>query len=233
MKAPRWVGRTVRWGLVLAAAATVLAIAGIAYLAGRIPSKALAPHATRAPSATGIAAEPIPQFESHTCGLLALSSAYATYGLSADDENLRFRLGVDRPANPLDGSTTGTLHPDLYRVLGQDGFVYRNLDPAAVDAVEELRRHLAGGDAALLLIVRPENGNLHWIMTDGWDDERRLRIVDSLAPTARTEPAADFVRRQVVSIVAIRPAEGRAAPPDPHADGLAEMERVRRRLAGR
>ena len=212
-----------------------LLFAGIVVLvvamASRIPSKASYPHADSAPRSAPVSAEPILQLENHTCGFLSLAAAYTKYGLSPEDENLRFRLGVDRPANPLDGSTTGTLHPDLFRVLKQDHFDYWLIDPGSEDTPSALREHFSSGNAVLLLISRRENGNLHWVMSDAFHDQE-LRIVDSLREVAYTEPANAFIRRHVLSIIAIRPART-DSPLDlkPHADGLAELAEVRSRLA--
>ena len=155
------------------------------------------------------------------------------YGLSPESENLRYRLGVDRPANPLDSTSTGTLHPDIFRVLSQDKFAYEVLDPAHSETISWLRKHLSGGDAALILIARRENGNLHWIMTDGFDGAD-LRIVDSLHESAYTEPLGEFLRDFVLSIITIKP-NSNSMPPktDPYSDGLDELKRVRKRIKHR
>ena len=69
-----------------------------------------------------------PQTEPHTCGLHSLRSIYRAYGLNPDEHELRERLGVDTPANPADPTSTGTLQPDISRVLAQDGFLIHALD---------------------------------------------------------------------------------------------------------
>ncbi len=226
------------WQIRVVCITAFIALSGIALLIGlasivvsNVPAKMEAPHAEQQPARTEEAAGPILQFENHTCGLLTLSAAYRVYGLSPVEENLRLRLGVDKPANPLDSTSTGTLHPDLLRVLVQDGFDYSLLEPP--QEATALRDHLDGGDVALLLIARRQNGNLHWVLTDSREDDR-LRIVDSLAAEAYQEPMLEFLESCVLSIVAIKPAAaGAEANLDAaHVDGLAELARVQRRRGG-
>jgi hypothetical protein len=227
------------WQIRVVCITAFIALSGVALFIGlasivvsNVPAKMDALHAQTQPAQparTDDAATPILQFESHTCGLLTLSAAYRVYGLSPREENLRLRLGVDNPANPLDSTSTGTLHPDLLRVLMQDGFAYSLLEPPR--EVRELRSHLDGGDVALFLIARRQNGNLHWVLTDGCEGDH-LRIVDSLAAEAYEEPVADFLETCVLSIVAIKPAAGDAEAnlDAAHVEGLAELARVQRRL---
>lgn len=208
----------------------VIAIASLALIVlSNLPGKTDAPHAFVQPERIAGVATPILQFEKHTCGLLALSAAYRMYGLEPADENLRTRLGVDLPANPLDSTSTGTLHPDLLRVLVQDGFEYALQDPAR--GTESLRAHLSKGNVALLLIARRQNGNLHWVLADACRDDQ-LRIADSLEAQAYHEPLVAFTETCVLSIVAIRPSRisGEGDVEQAHIDGLAELNRVRARL---
>lgn len=171
---------------------------------------------------TGLAAQPIPQLESHTCGLLSLSAAYRVYGLSPEAENLRARLGVDNEAVPLDDGSTGTLHPDLFRVLAQDGFAWSCLAP---DDADGLLRHLDHGQVALLLIIRAESGGLHWVLTDEREGTM-IRVVDSLIAQPQMV-AVDAYLRRALSIVALRPADGAAMSISAaHQAGVAEMLRV-------
>lgn len=197
-----------------------------------ISSKSGAWHSDDRPTQTATTTAPIPQFEDHTCGFLALAAAYRAYGLDPEAENLRFRLGVDRVANPYDAESTGTLHPDLLRVIRQDRFAYTFLDPTNATSQQSLCEHLQQQQLALLLITRRENGNLHWVAADQCEDER-FRIVDSL----KDEPVWEddtFLSQHVVSIVCLRPTEaGDVADADPHLDGVAEMNRVRKRLNNR
>ncbi len=200
------------------------------YVLPRVSSKTNAPYEPGGPSVRQGDATPILQLESHTCGLLSLSAAYEIYGLSPDAKNLRFRLGVDRVAHPFDETSTGTLHPDLFRVLAQDQFRWTLIDPDAEDAATRLARHVDRGNVALLLIARRQNGRLHWVLTDGREGGA-LRIVDSLAAAPYPEPIDDFVGEFVLSIVALEPAD-RELPTSTaaHAEGLAEMARVSERM---
>lgn len=195
------------------------------YADNRVSTKVAIPDADAAARASGVAAEPIPQLERHTCGLLSLSAAYRVYGLSPEAENLRARLGVDNEAVPLDDGSTGTLHPDLFRVLAQDGFAWSCLAP---DDADGLLRHLDQGQVALLLIIRPESGGLHWVLTDAREGGM-IRVVDSLIDQPRMV-AVDTYLRRALSIVALRPADGAAMSVSAaHQAGVAEMLRVNER----
>lgn len=227
--------RIIAWSGATAVAATVLVCGGVgAAITARVGGKAGAPRSATFPQPRLADPEPILQLEDHTCGLLSLSSAYRAYGLSPEAKNLRFRLGVDRTAHPFDAESTGTLHPDLLRVLVQDGFRYHLLNPRRDDAADLLDAHLDSGNLALLLIRRRENGGLHWVLTDRLEQDA-LRIVDSLREDVYTEPGGEFIRDHVLSVIAVAPDGSRneAALSDAHADGLAEMNRVRRRLRDR
>ncbi|GEM_PF-2290012 len=238
MKVFSWIGRH-PW-------ISVLTVAGFACLScpvmilvvlinARMSGKSAAWHSPDPPSARAGDGQPILQLESHTCGLLSLSAAYALYDLPPDDKNLRYRLGVDVPANPLDSSSTGTLHPDLLRVLVQDGFTYEMPSPF-LDADVRLRNHLQTSNVALILIRRRETGGLHWVLADAMSGDN-LRIVDSLQTHPVSEPIAVYFDQCVLSVILIKP---NPSFPDPlgsgpavtqaHRDGAAELVRVKQRL---
>lgn len=202
----------------------------ITLITSRVGGKTDAWRSPALPAARGGDGEPIPQLESHTCGLLSLSAAYALYGLSPEEKNLRYRLGVDVPASPIDSTSTGTLHPDLLRVLVQDGFDC-SMPAVAAGGREALMAHLQGGDAALLLIRRRETGGLHWVLCDAIEGGN-LRIVDSLQPKPTVEPLDAYLAECVLSIILIRPAESGAEADihQAHREGAAEMIRVKQRL---
>lgn len=210
----------------------------------RVGEKGGAPRSSETPVERVADGEPIPQLEKHTCGLLALSAAYRMYGLSPEEKNLRFRLGVDTPAQPLDSTSTGTLHPDLFRVLRQDGFVFEMIDPLSTNAIDDVAGVIGRGECVLTLIRRRESGGLHWVLVDRADGET-MRVVDSLKDSPTDEASRAFLLECVLSLVAIRPseeeerarlradsrAEARAIS-EAHRQGLAEMARVRERLNG-
>lgn len=233
MRLRRWI-RWILFGLGIAAIALLaLFIVAAVYVLPRVSSKSDAPYSHATPQRRSGDAAPILQLESHTCGLLSLTAAYNVYGLAPDDKNLRFRLGVDRMAHPFDSTSTGTLHPDLLRVLAQDRFEFDLIDPGSDEGVARLASHLDGGDVAMMLIARRANGRLHWILADSRDGDH-IRIVDSLAAQPYDEPTEEFVRGFVLSIIAIRPTD--VDPGDLsgiHAAGIGEMNLVRRRLAER
>lgn len=238
MKIFSWIGRH-RWlALFIGTGLTCMSCPIwilVAPINARINRKSSAWYSPDPPSARAGAAQPILQLESHTCGLLTLSAAYTLYDLQLEEKNLRYRLGVDVPANPLDSSSTGTLHPDLLRVLVQDGFTYEMPSPF-LDADVRLRNHLQTGNVALILIRRRETGGLHWVLADALDGDS-LRIVDSLQTLPVTEPIADYFNHRVLSAILIKP---NPSFPDPlgsgpavaqaHGDGAAEMVRVKQRL---
>lgn len=211
----------------------VLLIAiGLTLVSTRVIGKDSAPRSADLARDRTADALPIPQLENHTCGLLSLSAAYKVFGLSPEDKNLRFRLGVDVAAQPLDSTSTGTLHPDLFRVLLQDGFAYELIDPSPNGALDHLLKHLGDREVALTLIRRPESGGLHWVLIDSVSVEG-LRVVDSLKPEPTNESAGAFLRECVLSLVVIRPAGAEASGNLARAnrEGLDEMRRVRARLA--
>jgi len=208
----------------------LLVIGVVAVIVMGISSKASAPRSMVSPQRPTEWATPIPQVESHTCGYLSLAAAYEAYGLSADDKNIRFRLGVDRAAHPFDEHSTGTLHPDLFRVLHQDGFSYAVIDPALESAAARICDHLDSEHMAMLLIQRRQNMALHWVLADNCSNER-IRIVDSLEAEPYYEPFGDFLENHVVSAVLIDTQRGGSVAP--HRDGTAEMNQVRIRIADR
>lgn len=220
-----------RIGALLAAIALALIIAAAIYIVPRVASKHHAPRSPDTPTHPVADAEPILQFESHTCGFLALSAAYRVYGLSPEAKNIRFRLGVDREAHPFDEHSTGTLHPDLLRVLVQDGFEYAFLDLRTPDSLGRLRAHLDAGNLALVLITIEESGGLHWVLADELESGR-LRIVDSLRREPYTRPARKFIDQRVLSVLLVRPARppGSLRVADAYAAATAELARVCRRM---
>ena len=173
------------------------------YIGPRVSGKRNAPRSMALPMARSGDAVPILQLEDHTCGFLALSAAYTVYGLSPEAKNLRYRLGVDTAAHPFDATSTGTLHPDLLRVLVQDGFSYALIDPGDDSASDLLTAHLGSANLALVLIKRRETGGLHWVLADG-ETDGKIRIVDSLAERVYEENIRAYLRESVLSIVADR-----------------------------
>ncbi|MBC8008781.1 MAG: hypothetical protein H7067_01630 [Burkholderiales bacterium] len=149
---------------------------------------------------------PIFQTEKHTCGLLALSSIYRSYGISPDERRLRARLGVDRPSILFDTSSTGCIQPDIYRVLGQDGFTYVNIPVNDASTTVKLQSHLSAGNPALALIRRRETGNLHWLVLSGLTGGQ-VTLYDSLQhdPYAESWPALQ--RECLIEILFVSPSQ--------------------------
>ncbi|MCB1228782.1 MAG: hypothetical protein KDN19_00855 [Verrucomicrobiae bacterium] len=197
----------------------------------RIDEKMLASHAISHPDRAAEILWPEQQFENHTCGLHALSAIYRGFGLNPESENLRIRLGVDIPAVPIDSTTTGTLHPDLLRVLAEDELAWRMIDPSLANATGEIAQSLAARHPLLILISRPENGHLHWIAADRFDGQN-LRVIDSLKASPTFFELDVFLRDQALSVIEIMPAPNDFKP-NAHLEGILEMNAVRQRLAAR
>ena len=141
------------------------------------------------------------QTDGHTCGYHAVSTIYKTYGLAPQLLKIRFRLGVDQKANPLDSTTLGTIHPDLVRVLTQDGFLCTFIDLSNVTtAVQKVEQIVSDKQTALCLIKRPETGNLHWTALAS-NELGEPVIADSLVEGRFIPDLTDYVNKNCVSII--------------------------------
>ncbi len=151
---------------------------------------------------------PEDQVEGHTCGFHALSSVYRAYGVDPEANRLRFRLGTDKRATNFDPESLGTLHPDMLRVLGQDGFDASVVfDAKSVTSLDRITAHLMSGHPVVALVRAP---GLHWIVLAparerGDDAEVTALIVDSLQMEAVIEPLRAFVADRVLSAVLVKP----------------------------
>ncbi|MGD9791780.1 MAG: hypothetical protein AB7Q00_14915 [Phycisphaerales bacterium] len=143
------------------------------------------------------------QTEGHTCGFHALSSIYRAYGLDPGAMRLRFRLGTDRRATNLDSESLGTIHPDILRVLDQDGFDATTLVAIGDGSAEQIRDHLKSGHPVLALI---RVSDLHWIVLTAIDGDDVV-VCDSLRSELACERFDDYVRERVLSAILIRPKE--------------------------
>lgn len=181
-----------------------------------------------APKPSSVASTPNAeiQTEPHTCGLHAMRSMYVAYGLNPDAFDLRFRLGTDEPAMRADKESTGTLHPDLYRVLAQDGFAVDPLDLDTAVASSALQNHLAWDQLALVVVYR---STYHWVLAGPGDDAGEVVVYDSLlAEPVRV--SIDALIEDALSITLVEPSDGEAiSASDSHAAGLAEMARLYQR----
>jgi hypothetical protein len=154
------------------------------------------------PAASPGAIVPEVQTEPHTCGLHSLSAIYIAYGLDPEALRLRFRLGTDKRFNNLAPSSRGTIHPDMLRVLRQDGFQVRVLFPGGEDTSRRLRDHLDSGHPAVALTKRSE---LHWVIISGRDGDDAV-VCDSLDPAPYRRPLAEYVSGDVYSLMLVAPA---------------------------
>lgn len=144
------------------------------------------------------------QVEPHTCGLHSLSSLYRAYGLEAEALRLRFRLGVDKPLNNFVPNSRGTIHPDMLRVLSQDGFLTTVVRPSSADASDRVSRHLAEGHFAVALTKVSE---FHWVVLAAGPElsQGRVEVCDSLHERKYLEPFEEYMTDQVYSILLVKP----------------------------
>ncbi|MEM7516103.1 MAG: hypothetical protein AAF368_04150 [Planctomycetota bacterium] len=176
--------------------------------------------------------QPLVQDEPHTCGLLAIAAVYRAYGQDPETLNLRFRLGTDRAAflgkGPRD--STGTLHPDILRVLEQDGWLVEIVPDLPVgERASSLRSHLVNSPALALVALEPSN-DMHWVALDS-AAPGSVRVVDSLKEGVLEVPVASWLDERVLSLLLLSPRVDRSKGTfSAHKEGTIEMVRVLKRL---
>lgn len=143
------------------------------------------------------------QVEAHTCGFHALSSIYRAYGLSPEEQRLRFRLGTDKPVSMLLSSETGTVPPDIFRVLQQDGFDSQQVRAGAGAALEVVGAHLRKGQAALAL-TKPKGW--HWVAVQGGTDGM-VRVCDSMKKDIGIRGLGEFLQNEAYVMILVWPME--------------------------
>ena len=148
---------------------------------------------------------PEKQVEGHTCGWHSVRSIYTSYDLETDRYMLRERLGVDAKAVPFFASTKGTVHPDILRVLDQDGFQFEHLDLKKVADLHRLHEHFEEGHYALVLINRRENQALHWVVFAGVEQGDYV-VVDSLSEEKYSEDLG-FLAENVQTTLLLKPSD--------------------------
>ena len=119
--------------------------------------------------------------------------------------NLRFRLGVDARGNVFDQTSLGTIHPDIYRVMFQDGFILSDVNLDSPEYKQPILSHLLNDHLVLLLIKRRQNGNLHWVLASSTPDksEENILIIDSLTEEPYEEPLIEFFPEFVVTALLV------------------------------
>ena len=151
--------------------------------------------------------EPLVQEDDFSCGYLALSAIYRSYGLDPSRARLRERLGTSVPAIPFVASSNGTLQPDLIRVLNQDGFRAQAINP--IKELSLLKRHLSGPHYVLALVRTEESGGLHWIVLSDFR-EGAFEIADSLVEGLHWKKEEEFVGPRFLQAILLSP-----GTPDP------------------
>jgi hypothetical protein len=159
------------------------------------------PAAPAHPTALPAVFRPEEQTEPHTCGLHALSSLYAAYSLDPRSLRLRFRLGVDKPFSNFIPDSLGTIHPDMLRVLHQDGFDTELLLPGSENTKSLLESHLDAGNSAITLIT--VHGEMHWVVLTARHDDKVV-VCDSLRAELYEEPLAGYLTDRVYSLVLVK-----------------------------
>jgi ABC-type bacteriocin/lantibiotic exporter with double-glycine peptidase domain len=164
------------------------------------------------------------QTDDFSCGFHALSAIYRSYHLDPAIARLRARLGTSRPAIPFVSGSNGTLQPDLFRVLQQDGFEAETIHPRDPEDRRKLVLHLYHGHYALALLKTERAGGLHWVVFTGQEDGV-VTVADSLRRGLQEERLDELTSGPLLSVILLRP--GQPAPGSPyyeaHASGLAAM----------
>ena len=174
------------------------------------------------------------QIEGHTCGFHCLETIYEAHGVNPSRAGLRDRLGVDETALPFAKDSTGSLHPDIYRVAFQDGFLPEALDLENPYFEEKLHDHLDKGCLAMALFKKKDSGILHWVVLSEVSTEK-VRIVDSLYLKPYWKTFAVFLEEEALSVImfSVPKDKPRWKIGEIHRSGVAEMNRVRKRLRKR
>lgn len=146
---------------------------------------------------------PVKQTDPHTCGYCGIVAIYNAYGLDHQAAGLRFRLGTDVQLNQLVDSSTGTIPPDMTRVLEQDGFTTQTVS-AANDQMGALTLvHLRAGHPALAVI---KVKGLHWVVLTS-ENDGQLTICDSLHDELYAKPTGAYLKNEVYGVMLVKPAE--------------------------
>ena len=151
------------------------------------------------------------QVEGHTCGYHAASTVYKAYGLDVNERRLRARLGIDNRSFLYDSTTTGCLHPDIYRAMDQDGFDAQALDLSSTSDSDTLKSHLEAGGLALALIHRHDSGVMHWVVlstVSGSD----MSVLDPLEPEVQSAPFQEYWESRLLSVIRVKPRASEPAP---------------------
>jgi ABC-type bacteriocin/lantibiotic exporter with double-glycine peptidase domain len=133
------------------------------------------------------------------------------YGLDVSERRLRDRLGVDNKSFLYDSTTTGCLHPDIYRVMDQDGFDAAALDLDSPSDSASLKSHLEAGELALALIHRHDSGVMHWVVL-GAINGSEVNILDPLESEIQSAPYQQYWEDRLLSVIKVQPRSGDPAP---------------------
>ncbi len=181
----------------------LLVVVGCVFLAGGpgyYSAKYAAVEGLDRPALERLAVVPEAQTEGHTCGLHSVRAIYVAYGVDPDEADLRFRLGTDKRAVNFDGDSMGTIHPDIVRVMGQDGFEADVVVMKGERAPGRVRAHLRSGHPVLAMVRAP---GLHWVVLDRIDGGEVV-VADSLVEGVYREDARSYIDERVLSAILVR-----------------------------
>jgi len=151
------------------------------------------------------------QVDEFSCGFHALSAIYRSHGVDPEEADLRYRLGTSARAIPFIKDSTGTLQPDLFRVLKQDGFEAETLRLSKRTTKDALIEHLEGGLYALALTQTENAGGLHWVVFTDYA-RGQVTVADSLEPELQRQDLGELIEGNLLSVTLITP-----GTPDPDA----------------
>jgi len=189
------------------AIALTFCVGNLAYYSEKFAEAPAEAYPVGGPTELPVIILPEHQTEPNTCGFHSLSAVYRAYGLDSEALRLRFRLGVDKPLNTLVPDSTGAIHPDMVRVVEQDGFRAAILRPSASDTMDRSRAHMIGGHP-IVTLIRAQSGGLHWVVASNYSAvDGTVRVCDSLFETPYRRPAEQFLTVDALSLILVRPGE--------------------------
>src|SRR5690606_33058241 len=120
------------------------------------------------------------KFKDTDCAFHTLKAVYEFYGHNFESTRLKKRLGLECVSQPRgESKSKGALHPELLKVLTEDGFYFDSLclDLPEKKIVKKLQKHLCKGNMAIVLLRRKYNGNMHWVALRN-SEKGQIAIID-------------------------------------------------------
>ena len=164
------------------------------------------------------------QTDDYSCGYHSLSALYRSHGLDPEKARLRERLGSSVTAVPFVEDSRGTLQPDLFRVLLQDGFYAENVASFQQDDLSKIIDHLDLELYALALFRTEKTLGMHWVVLTG-HHQGIVTVADSLEKDIYKVRLAEFAEEKLLNVVLLTPDKPRPGSPYYYAQfkGLVSM----------